>query len=110
MHLVVKLTDTPAPVLTITPDDDGVAPDDNGITLVWVRDATGAEFQFSANSLSGLPPDRFSPPQYHPETNTVTVEDHYTKSAPGGTYPYALSVTSGTTTYHASGNPEIINR
>lgn len=106
MDLAVKLVLTPQPVLSVTPlhEVDSGGP----TTLTWTRDTTGASFQFSATSISGLPNPPFSAPSYNSSNNTVTVTDNHTGQS--GTFNYALSVTSGATTYPASGNPSIRNR
>lgn len=106
MDLLVKLVLTPQPALTVNPlhEVDSGGP----TTLKWIRDTTGANFQFSSSSVSGLPNPPFSTPSYDPSNNTVTVTD----SHPGqtATFTYALSVTSGTTPYSASGSPSIRNK
>lgn len=106
MELLVKLVLTPQPTLTVNPlhEVDSGGP----TTLTWVRDTTGANFQFSASSVSGLPNPPFSAPSYDPSDNTVSVIDNHTGQT--ATFSYALSVTSGTTPYAASGSPSIRNK
>jgi hypothetical protein len=107
MNLVVKLVGTN---LTVTPDSDGVSPGSNGVTLTWTRDTTGAAFQFTANSVTGLPNPPFSTPVYNSSNNTVTVTDRPASSSPTGVYSYGLTVNAGGNTITAGGNPSIRNR
>lgn len=110
MNLLVKLVLSPSAQLTVTPDADGVSPSPGGIPLVWMRDPAGANFRFDADSVSGLGDPPFSPPSYDPASNTVTVIDHYTGSAPGAIYHYSLTVKAGNIPYTAGGSPNIRNR
>lgn len=107
MNLVVKLVGSN---LTVTPDSDGVSPGSNGITLTWTRDTTGAEFQFTANSVTGLTDPPFSNLTYNSSNNTVTVTDNPGSSSPTGEYSYGLSVNANGSTVNASGSPSIRNR
>jgi anthranilate phosphoribosyltransferase len=106
MELLVKLVLTPQATLTVNPlhEVDSGGP----TTLTWVRDTTGADFQFSASSVSGLPNPPFSAPSYNPSNNTVTVTDTHTGQA--ATFSYALSVNAGGSIVNATGSPSIRNR
>lgn len=107
MNLVVKLVGSN---LTVTPDNDGVSPGSNGITLTWTRDTTGAAFQFTANSVTGLTDPPFSNLTYHSGNNTVTVTDKPASAAPTGEYSYGLTVNANGSTVSASGSPSIRNK
>jgi len=109
MNLLVKLVTTPAPLLTVTPDDEDV-PSGGTSTLMWVRDTTGADFQFSSSSVTGLPNPPFSAPSYNPTQNTISVTDNHLGISTQGNFNYSLSVTSGGTSYPASERPVIVNR
>ena len=111
MDLIVNLSTTTPPVLTVTPDDEGVSSSNSGITLTWKRDTTGANFQFTANSVTGLLPPTFTNPTYDSGKNTFTVTDNHPNTSPApGDYPYTLTVMAGTTPCTAGGNPTIRNR
>ena len=109
MNLIVKLVTAPAPLLTVTPDDEGV-PLGGSTTLTWMRDTTGANFEFSSTSISGLTNPCFSAPSYNSSNNTVSVTDSHAGASSQGSFNYTLSVASGGTAYHAGGNPVIVNR
>lgn len=109
MNLIAKLVTAPTALLTVTPDDDDV-PVGGNTTLTWTRDTTGAEFHFSATSISGFTNPCFSTPSYNSNNNTISVTDNHTSQTSAGTFSYNLSVTSGGMAYHAGGNPVIVNR
>ena len=110
MDLIVNLSTTKPLVLTVTPDDEGVSSSNFGITLTWKRDTSGADFKFTANSVTGLPSPTFTNPTYDSGKNTFTVTDNYGSTSPARDYPYTLTVMSGTTPCTAGGNPSIRNR
>lgn len=109
MNLIVKLVTTPTPLLTVTPDDEEISPGGTA-TLMWIRDTTGAEFQFSSTSVTGLPDPPFSTPSYSPTQNTISVTDTHLGASSQGNFGYNLSVTSGGTSYPSNERPVIVNR
>lgn len=109
MNLMVKLVTTSPPLLTVTPDDEEISPGGTS-TLMWIRDTTGAEFQFSSTSVADLPDPPFSAPSYSPTQNTVSVTDRHLGASSQGNFNYSLSVTSGGTTFPANERPVIVNR
>lgn len=110
MDLIVKLSTTTPPVLTVTPDDEGVSSSSAAVALTWKRDTTGADFNFTVNSVSGLPFPTFTNPFYNSVNNTFNVTDNHGSTSPARDYPYTLTVMSGTTPCSAGGNPTIKNR
>lgn len=110
MDLIVKLSKTTPPELTVTPDNDVVSRGSAAIALTWKRDTTGANFTFTANSVTGLPSPPFTTPTYNSGTNTVTATDNYVSGSPAADYPYTLTVMVGTTPCSSGGSPTIKNR